>query len=179
MLTLFDPLAQLLTVYSTKYSVSSVCTVSWKMFDAWSDMMQWCCSNQCKKYLTCTHTLKFGSYVPWICTLLGSPYVVIGPAKTFIRMLLNFPGIYVTAFNSNPDLHFQLGHKLVCHSSFKSSQLEMRGTNWFSDIISYLLYFIYVCLMFCTFKVMPTECSPAPKTNCLGPSGHLLGHTTW
>jgi len=61
--------------------------------------------------------------------------------------------MYVAGFNSNRDLHVQLGRKSARRCRFMNSQLEIRGSNWFSIIISYLLYFICGCFVLCTYKL--------------------------
>jgi hypothetical protein len=54
-------------------------------------------------------------------------HVFIGPAKTSIRVILNFPGISVCAFYRIPRLYVQTEHKLACCCRFKYFQLEIRN----------------------------------------------------
>jgi hypothetical protein len=73
-----------------------------------------------------TFSVKPGFYVPWIYVFLDSTHVFIGPAKTAIRAMLNFPGIYICAFYPIPRLYVQSEQKLACCCCFKYFQLEIR-----------------------------------------------------
>jgi hypothetical protein len=55
------------------------------------------------------------------------------------------------------DYTFRLSINWPAAVIFKYFQLEIRGKNWFSVIISYLLYRLHVCLLFYGFKFAPAE----------------------
>jgi hypothetical protein len=101
--------------------------------------------------------VKPGFYIPWIYVFLDSMHIFIGPAKASTTGVLNFPGIYVCAFYPIPWLYVQIELKLACCCRFKYFQLEIRKKNWFSVIISCLLYCLRVHLLFYGFKVVPAE----------------------
>jgi hypothetical protein len=111
---------------------------------------------RCAPFFT---TVKPGFYVPWIYIFLDSTHILIGPAKTSIRAMLNFPGIYVCAFCPIPRLYVQTEHKLACSWCFKYFQLEFRKKKMiFSyNFLSSLLPSRH--LLFYDLKVVPAEWS--------------------
>ena len=65
------------------------------------------------------------------------------------------PGIYGCAFQLTFWIYFQIADKFSCWYNFKYLNLEIRGKNLSSFIISYLC--CYVCLLFYGFDVVLAE----------------------
>jgi hypothetical protein len=68
-------------------------------------------------------------------------HVFIGPAKTSIRAMLNFPGIYVCAFYPIPRLYVQTEHKSVVAVvlsifNWKSGKKMIFSYNFLSPLLS-------------------------------------------
>ena len=107
---------------------------------------------------TVGETVKLEFYVPWICVVLYSVHILIGPARISIRTILCFPKICICAFCPVHWLYIQIEHKLAFNCFLGTLNWKSRRKNWFSIIISYL-YCLCECLLFCGFKVAPAEWS--------------------
>jgi hypothetical protein len=91
-------------------------------------------------------------------------HVFIGPAKTSIRAMLNFPGIYLCAFYPIPRLYVQIEQKLACCCRFKYFQLEIRKKK---KIFSYNL--LSPLLSSCTLTILWLQ-GHASRAELLTPS---------
>jgi hypothetical protein len=89
-------------------------------------------------------------------------HVFSNPTRTSIWIILHFPGIYICVFYQIPWFCLKTEHKLAYRCHFKYFQWEIWEDNWFSVIISCLLYRLLVGLLFYGFKVTQAEHSHVP-----------------
>ena len=122
-------------------------------------------------------TMNLGFCIPWIHIFLYWTYICISPARTSVITMSYFPGTYVCAFYSFPQIYIQIKQKVACSCCCKYFQLEIRGKKLILDYNILPLLSSDTITIIC-LNVMSAEQSHACGSTCPNTSRNLVHDPT-